>query len=117
LLINPTDWNFFFLEGNVRPLVSIPNQTDHWYHCVVVNDASVPEMRIYIDGEMVSQTAGRAVPGSGNMVVVGGSDQGDNFNGYIDEISIYDYVLSEERILAHYKAPIKPAAVCDWCLF
>lgn len=113
----PDGLEFFFLEGNVRPLVAIPNQTDRWYHCVVVNDTSVPEMRIYIDGVMISRTPGRAVSGPGNMVVIGGSDQGDNFNGYIDEISIYDYVLSEARILAHYNAPIKPVAVCEWCLF
>lgn len=113
----PDGLEFFHLAGGVRPLVAIPNQTDHWYHCAVVNDTSVPEFRIYIDGELQSTTAATAGGGAGNMVVIGGSDQGNPFNGYIDEVAIYDFALSAERIKTHFNAPIKPANVQDWSIF
>ncbi|MEW6237295.1 MAG: LamG domain-containing protein [Candidatus Omnitrophota bacterium] len=113
----PNKLEFFFLRNSERPAVDIPNQTDKWYYCVVVNDPSKPEFRIYIDGQLAAKTANYAVAGTGNMVVIGGSDQGDNFNGYIDEVAIYDYVLPDERIAAHFNSPIVPAGANDWSLY
>ncbi|MBN2329143.1 MAG: LamG domain-containing protein [Candidatus Omnitrophica bacterium] len=114
---NPNALEFFFANGNVRPLVEIPNETDQWHHCVVVNDAAANEMRIYMNGELAVSENSSAVPGSGNKIVVGGSDQGDNFNGYIDEFAVYDFVLSEEQITTHFDAPFFSTAVNDWALF
>ena len=108
---------FFYLDGGTRPLVTIPNETNKWYYCVVINDLSVPEMRIYIDGVLVSQTPGQATQGTGNLVVLGGSDQGDNFNGYIDEVAFYDYALSDEKIQAHYNSPMNPTQVGEWSIY
>ncbi len=108
---------FFSLSDGTRPAVPIPNETDHWYHCVVVNDTAATEFRIYIDGVLASTTAGLATASDGNEVVVGGSDQGDNFNGYIDEVAVYDHVLTAERIQAHFAAPMNPAGVSEWSLF
>lgn len=108
---------FFLLSSGTRPLVTIPNQTDRWYHCAVVNDTSVPELRIYIDGELVLTTPGQAGAGVGKWVVIGGSDQGNPFNGYIDEVAIYNTVLSAERIKAHFNAPIRPASVGEWTVY
>ncbi|MBZ0255313.1 LamG domain-containing protein [bacterium] len=114
---NPDSLEFFFASGGVRPLVTIPNETDQWYHCVIVNDTVANQMSIYIDGELATTVEGAsAEPGDGNLVVVGGSDQGDNFNGYIDEVSIYNYVLSEEQIQAHFNAPIESTGIVEWSL-
>lgn len=114
---NPNALEFFALSGGTRPLVEIPNETDQWYYCVMTNDVSAGQFRIYIDGELVLQHDGFAAPGAGSLVVVGGSDQGDNFNGYIDEVAMYDYVLSEERIQARFNADINPVAVDMWSLY
>jgi len=108
---------FFHMAGGTRPLVAIPNQTDRWYHCALVNDTSIPELRIYIDGELVSTTPGQAGAGAGTMVAIGGSDQGNPFNGYIDEVAIYNTVLSAERIKAHFSAPIRPASIGEWPVY
>jgi hypothetical protein len=117
---NPDALEFFFARDPsnafIRPLVNIPNNTDQWYHCVVINDFDANQMRIYIDGELVNQTDdAHAVPGTGELVVVGGSDQGDNFNGYIDELAVYNYMLTEEQIQTHFSTPIN-AAVGEWSL-
>ncbi|HOJ59748.1 MAG TPA: LamG domain-containing protein [bacterium] len=108
---------FFSLSDGTRPAVPIPNETDRWYYCVMVNDTAAGEFRIYIDGVLASTTAGLATASAGNQVVVGGSDQGDNFNGYIDEVAVYGNVLTEERIQAHFTAPMNPAGVSEWSLY
>ena len=113
----PDTLEFFWVGGGTRPAAPIPNETDQWYHCVVVNDTAATEFRIYIDGVLVSTTAEIAPAGDGNQVVVGGSDQGDNFNGYIDEVAVYDHVLTEARIQVHFAAPMNPAGVSEWSLF
>jgi len=111
---NPNQLEFFHLSDGSRPSVEIPNETDRWYYCVVLNDPSVPQFRIYIDGELAVDVEGFAGPGSQNIVVVGGSDKGDNFNGYIDEVAMYDYVLTEDQIQDHFTAEMNPAAVDSW---
>lgn len=115
---NPNALEFFFTQDSSRPLVEIANETDQWHHVAVVNDPAVPVMRIYVDGELAFEQEGiYAVAGEGNKVVVGGSDMGNNFNGYIDEMAIYDYVLTGERILEHFNAPITQTHVENWSLF
>ena len=117
----PNALEFYFTKdaagSDVRPLVEIPNQTDRWYYCVVVNDTAANQMRIYIDGELAVSIDASAVPGSGNEVVVGGSDKGDNFNGYIDEVAMYDFLLTEDRIQAHFNAQFGTTRVESWPLY
>ena len=114
---NPEALEFFFLDGGARPLVTIPNKTDRWIHLAVVNDMDAGQMRIFLDGEMVLQQDGTAAPGAGNLVVVGGADLGANFNGYIDEVAMYDYALTAETIQTHFKAPMNGAPVIEWPLY
>jgi hypothetical protein len=99
-----------------RPGATVPNQTDRWYHAVFVYDDLVPEMRVYLDGEPVDSKPGAAAIGDGSELHIGGSDQGDNFNGYIDEVAIYDYALTEEQIRTHFAAEFEPVSVEDWAL-
>jgi|GEM_PF-2345855 hypothetical protein len=106
----------YFSEYNPRPAVTVPNQTDAWHHAVFVYDDAVPEMRIYLDGVLANSRPGAAAGGSGNQIHIGGSDMGDTFDGYIDEVAIYDFVLGEERILAHYNSPFA-VSVGDWSIY
>lgn len=111
-----TDRLEYFSEYDPRPGVTVPNQTDQWYHTAFVYDDFVGEMRVYLNGELVDSKPGVAAIGDGNELHIGGSDQGDNFNGYIDEVAIYDYALSEERIQAHYNAQFEPVSVKEWAI-
>lgn len=118
---NPDALEFFFAQDpagqNVRPLVTLPNSTDQWYHIVFVNDMEAGQTRFYVDGELALEHESVANPGAGNLIVVGGADLGANFNGYIDEVAMYDHVLSEERISVHYQSPIETTEVLDWSVF
>ncbi len=106
----------YFSEYNPRPAVTVPNNTDEWHHAVFVYDDSVPEMRVYLDTELVDQREGAAAAGDGNEVHIGGSDAGDTFDGYLDEVAIYDYALGEDRIQAHFESPFA-VSLTNWQLY
>lgn len=114
---NPERLEYFSEYDPNRPGVEVPNQTDQWHHAVFAYDDTVPEMRVYLNGELVDTREGAAAAGDGTELHIGGSDQGDNFNGYIDEVAIYDQALTPEQVQAHFNAPFEPAGVEDWGLF
>ncbi len=107
----------YFSEYTPRPAVTVINQTDEWYHAVFVYDDSIPEMRVYLDGELADTVSGAAATGDGDELFVGGSDAGDTFDGYIDELAIYNYALSEEQITTHFNAEFEAVPVMDWSLY
>ena len=112
-----TDALEYFSEYNPRPAVVVPNGVDKWHHAVMVYDNDNQELRVYLDGALVDTQSGAAnVGGAGNLICINGSDMGDNFNGYVDEVAIYDHILSEDRIKVHYNASFA-TSVQDWALF
>lgn len=72
--------------------------------------------RIYLDGALLGAYSGSVPYAPGAGVHVGGYWAGTNssapisrhFTGGIDEVAIYDKVLSASRILAHYRAGRTP---------
>ena len=76
------------------------------YHVVGTYDAQL--MRIYVNGALHAQvaTAGAPLRSSNDALHIGrGLTPGRfDFEGAIDEVAIYDKVLSVERIRAHYEA-------------
>ena len=83
-------------------------EPDSWYHVVGVSNANTGEEKLYLNG--ISQLDGN-VPGafksSSNDVDIGRSaEYGDRyFNGTIDEVRIYNRVLSAGEIWQLYTEP------------
>lgn len=81
-----------------------------WHHCVIqmMNMYGVLNQYFYIDGELESSNFyyGEFSFGNWGDTVIG--DVSRIVNGYsisgspIDEIALYDYLLDDDRILAHY---------------
>jgi hypothetical protein len=76
------------------------------YHVVGTYDAQ--SMRLYLNGELQAQvpTAGASLRASNEALHIGrGLIAGRfDFEGALDEVAIYDAVLTPERIRAHYRA-------------
>lgn len=77
----------------------------NWHHAAVTYDGTT--LRLYRDGQLVSSTTS-ANTGYGSTTYAAGA-LGSNtalcrFNGSIDEIAYYPFVLSATRIAAHYTA-------------
>ena len=96
------------------------NELDHWYHVAVVFDSS-NDATFYVNGQAVSTEAGDRPPDlrGNNSALIGrrtGSDE--ELQGLIDEVAVYDYPLTSDQMLAHYRmgathAGTAPIAVDD----
>lgn len=91
-----------------------------WHHIVCVRNAQAKSTAIYIDGELNVNNA-NAGTGAINfdpreLMWIGGDDEPTSgrenrtFNGSIDELTIYPYVLSAEDVKANFDK-LAPSAV------
>jgi hypothetical protein len=94
-------------DGTVSPQVYGPGirvDDGAWHHVVVAFDRDVG-ITIYVDGV----GAGHAVPIAGDLSNAGEFTLGKapgytEFKGDLDEVAIYDGLLSLGRVAAHYSA-------------
>ncbi|WP_414837242.1 LamG domain-containing protein [Candidatus Nanosalina sp. VS9-1] len=77
---------------------------NQWYHAVVTRKSS-GEVKLYIDGELKAsmQSSSWTTPGDDFIVGSTGRDGGvysddERFNGFIDELRIYDRPLTESEV-------------------
>jgi len=99
--------NAFFVDGAVDPAL----QADRWNHLAISYDGD--RLRLYANGRPVGeQQVGRPrVPGSGGLAFgrrQDNSGDGYYFRGVVDEVRLYDSVLSEQDILARATSPEVP---------
>jgi hypothetical protein len=103
---NPDTWTS--LDVN---LGSIPDfSLTDWHHYAGTFDPTAGVVSIYVDGV---RRARNSNVGTGLTFVTTtapmylGFDTGSRyFDGLIDEVAVYDYVLSEERFMAHFRAAV-----------
>lgn len=75
-----------------------------WHHVAVTFDpGATAGAKFYVDGRLVSSTTASALT-KGNSTFWIGKNQwsGQNFNGVMDEVAVYDKLLSEDTIAAMY---------------
>ncbi|MGE4286602.1 MAG: LamG-like jellyroll fold domain-containing protein [Phycisphaerae bacterium] len=79
---------------------------DQWHHCVATRDSATGQIKIYVDGHL--ETTGSGNPGSKNVndVIAIGTvltyPVERVFTGAIDEVKLYNYILSDLEIAAIY---------------
>ncbi len=87
------------------------NGTTDWHHTVGVWDQENSKFYWYLDGKLIYEdttltdftTATRDIFLGANSE--GGGLGGNNFSGYIDDVKIYNYALTEDQVKAEYNAP------------
>lgn len=86
--------------------LDIPNlEADTWYHLVLSYDGAL--LSGYLNGAFVASYPDTGPIGYDHQhgLVIGGAGSNfDLFSGALDEVAVYDKVLSPARILAHYQA-------------
>jgi len=73
---------------------------NQWHSAIVTVDSDLGEARLYLDGQLVDSAAGFTAPKlpSADAVISGDeSNGGREFLGAIDDLRIYDRVLTEEE--------------------
>jgi hypothetical protein len=96
------------LSGDSNAAVS-PNETvipNIWQHVAFVYDAVAKTIVIYRNGVSVSNTAwnGTITGGANNKLTL--SDEGEAFNGIMDEVRIWNIARSASQILSNYNRSV-----------
>jgi len=77
--------------------------THQWTHCLITYDFNSNIMKVFIDGILNSISS---VPTTNRFsdrnLMIGGDIDGDIFDGKLDDIRIYDRMLSDDEILSLY---------------
>ena len=105
---NSSLWN---PEINGGPNISSTTvlQEDEWYHCVFTITADAAQ--IYINGVLESESAtGNAGAYLGPLNFGSWNNSGRNYHGLMDDIRIYDHVLTEIEILGAMAGQVWPYA-------
>ena len=77
-----------------------------WNHVVLVRDGE--SVTVYLNGQPAPEITGRVAPGCASdmrQVFLGGrSDNLFNFEGKIDEVAVYDRILTVQEVAEHYSS-------------
>jgi len=87
------------VNSNINPL------TLAWYHCAVSTNGTIN--RIYINGNLINSNSTSTQSGAVSRIVLGSyflNGGGEQFNGLISNVKIYNRVLSANEILQNYNA-------------
>ncbi len=93
------------INGNLE--ISGTLNTGVWNHIVLTYDQTLPtdQLNLYIDGSFASSAIQTdAVVENTNSVFLA-----NGYEGYLDEISLYDFVLDSTTIQTHYNDNVIPA--------
>lgn len=98
-----------FFNGNdadqlLTGTANVPLRT--WNHVVLVRNGK--KVTVYLNGNARPEISGEAeigyAAGTGQLFVGGRNDGFANFEGKIDEVSVYNRALTSDEVARHYKA-------------
>lgn len=93
-------------SNNDSACTSSTYNDNNWHFLEGVRDTTNTKINIYIDGKLAKQstlTATGSISGSSIALTVGASNAGAKFwNGFLDEVKVYNYAKSSTQILTDY---------------
>ncbi|ALN14518.1 hypothetical protein ASQ49_03650 [Acidipropionibacterium acidipropionici] len=97
----------FSFAGGPRAVASMTAETGKWYHLVGVRDAETQQLKLYLDGKLVSTVdAHGASPSTGIVALGRGQWEGnsvDYLTGGLDGTRIWDRALTDAEVAALVK--------------
>jgi len=97
--------------GGGRSINGTPVLNDgQWHHLVATRQSgnSTNGLQLYVDGRLeIAGGAGTAILDDNSKIAIGGNT-GDAryYTGWIDEVAIYNHVLSPGQVADHYRAAV-----------
>jgi hypothetical protein len=117
--LNGGNYEFFVREPNATAhTIAAPLGPDgNWHYLVATYDAALSNMTFYVDDNVVGQVATptKGLLVSSSVIALGnhrsgvGPDYDQGYNGILDEVAIYNYVLTPAQIQTHYGAAYGPS--------
>jgi hypothetical protein len=82
---------------------------DRWHNLIVTYDADAALHKIYMNGQLVTDMGSSTMLSVTTGLVIGGDRfLGNCFEGWIDDVAVWDRVLTESEIAAVQKQPVIP---------
>lgn len=100
-------------RGRPAVLTPEPIHDNRWRHIVLVRNHQTGVMKVYLDGRLVdSHQDAKNVPIETTYGTLGQSELrpgcGQRLMATLDEVAIYDYVLSPRQVRRHWNAASRP---------
>ena len=120
LMIHSTSkFRFDYSNGSQTSLYSaLTPSVGTWYHVVGTYDGAT--MKLYINGLLDNSVAETGYANSSQVFTIGSQNDppyGQNFNGIIDDVRIYNYARTPDEIRLDYNAGFAarfgPTSTCD----
>jgi len=86
-------------------------EIDKWYHIIYTTDTKKQELKLYVDGELVAEGGAGGTPENMDERRIGSEHDGRFLEGMIDDVRIYDRVLSEKEVEQNFKVESNEMAV------
>lgn len=71
---------------------------NEWYHVIYTTDTTKDELKLYVNGELVAEGTSGATPENMDERRIGSEHDGRFLIGMIDEVRIYNRVLSADEV-------------------
>ncbi|MFD9127097.1 LamG-like jellyroll fold domain-containing protein [Kitasatospora sp. NPDC059571] len=98
----------FSTPGGNRARLPITPQLGHWYHLVGVHDAASSTIQLYVDGTLSASVPSGPADVSTGPLAIGrakyNGQNGDFWNGSIDQVHAYDRALTAAEVSALHTA-------------
>ncbi|MGB9596835.1 MAG: LamG domain-containing protein [Candidatus Poribacteria bacterium] len=89
-------------DGTNSPKVSINNVSKSWHHLCFVRDVKDDELYAYLDGKLANKAEDTTESEINNksdiFIGAGNSGNAEFYNGYMDEIAIYERALTKDEV-------------------
>jgi len=93
------------VDKNGAGKIIAPCEAKKWYHIIYTTDTVGDSLKLYVDGELASEGPGGAgVAELWDERRIGSEHDGRFLNGMIDEVRLYNRVLSAAEVKTNYQA-------------
>ena len=94
--------------------IAMNAEVETWYHIIYTTDTKAGELKLYVDGELKADGNAGGTAENMNERRIGSEHDGRFLNGMIDNVRIYDRVLTEDEVAHNFEAktdqlPVEPA--------
>jgi hypothetical protein len=94
--------------GEVAVASVVTVDTTGWHHVVATKNG--PSVHLYLDGaDVTGSVTNQTMVNNSQPLAIGQSSSTSYLKGSIDEVALYDTVLTPSQVTQHYEAAVNPA--------
>jgi hypothetical protein len=86
-------------------------EPNKWYHIIYTCDTKKNELKLYVNGELASVGTSGATPQNMDERRIGSEHDGRYLNGMVDDVRLYNRVLSEKGVKQNFNVKSNEMAV------